>query len=87
MNNTLVQRMITGWSAIRFVYLAMGSFIVVQSIIDHQWPATILGGYFASMAVFNYGCASGACYTGVPMVSAKSRTAPVTEEVEYEEVK
>ena len=41
-------RILTGWTIQRGIYLVLGMLIVVQSIIDKQWVAVIAGGYFTS---------------------------------------
>ncbi|MEN9686446.1 MAG: hypothetical protein RLZZ28_2232 [Bacteroidota bacterium] len=58
------QRLLTGWSLTRIVYLAIGSLIMVQSFIDRQWLALLGGAYFASMGLFAFGCAAGNCFGG-----------------------
>ena len=57
-------RILTGWTIQRGIYLVLGMLIVVQSIIDKQWVAVIAGGYFASMGLFAFGCAAGNCFGG-----------------------
>lgn len=55
------QRILTGWTLTRALYALMGAFIVIQSTIQGQWIGVILGGYFASMGIFAFGCAAGHC--------------------------
>jgi hypothetical protein len=44
-----------------------------------------MGGYFASMGLFNYGCAAGACY--IPY-SKQPQASPVKAvDTDYEEIK
>lgn len=57
-------RILTGWSFRRALYLAMGLYVVAQGIIDREWLWLIPGIYFASMGLFAFGCASGNCYGG-----------------------
>lgn len=57
-------RILTGWSFRRALYLAMGLYVVVQGIVDREWFWLIPGIYFASMGLFAFGCASGNCYGG-----------------------
>lgn len=59
--NTFKQRITSGWSWIRFIYLAMGIFIIVQSILLRQWVGVLFGGWFATMGLLGLGCAAGAC--------------------------
>lgn len=85
MNNGMLQRVLTGWTFIRALYLVIGGFVLAQAVIEGQWPGLLLGGYFTSMAVFNYGCAAGAC--AVPYNQPKMQPKPVeVEDAEYEEI-
>lgn len=86
MNNTMMQRILTGWTFIRAFYLLIGVFVIVQAVMESQWVGVLLGGYFSSMAVFNYGCAAGACATGYNRPRMQQQPAPETLDVEYEEV-
>lgn len=56
------ERILTGWNFQRAFYLIAGAAIVVISFIDKQWMGVALGGYFASMGLFAFGCASRACF-------------------------
>lgn len=40
----------------------MGLFVIGQSAISRQWFGVLFGGYFASMGLFAFGCASGNCF-------------------------
>ncbi|MBS1593453.1 MAG: hypothetical protein JST90_03965 [Bacteroidetes bacterium] len=84
MNTTLINRITTGWTFVRALYLIMGIIFMVQAIGERQWMMLAFGAYFGSMGLFNYGCASGACYTG--MTDTRSQYADKTVETEYEEV-
>jgi len=81
------ERLLTGWSFQRVLFLVIGSFILIQSINDGQWFGIIFGLYFASMGLFAIGCAAGNCY-GVNrnFDDNKKATTSITD-VEYEEVK
>jgi hypothetical protein len=57
-------RILTGWTFMRAIYLLLGVFIVVQSVQQQQWLGILLGGYFASMGLFAFGCAAGNCAGG-----------------------
>ena len=57
-------RIFTGWTFRRFLYLVIGVMIVIQSIRDQQWVLALAGIYFAAMGLFAFGCASGNCYGG-----------------------
>ncbi|MEO5643631.1 MAG: hypothetical protein ABIQ40_06325 [Bacteroidia bacterium] len=56
-------RILTGWTLRRGFYLAAGIFLLIQSIMDHEWLIALPGIYFASMGIFAFGCASGNCGT------------------------
>jgi hypothetical protein len=55
------ERILTNWSIRRVLYMAMGGYLIVQSIIDKQYFGVLLGTYFAAMGLFSFGCASGNC--------------------------
>lgn len=59
-------RILTGWNWRRILFLGMGTLIIIQSVLYHEWLSVLIGLYFASMGLFSFGCASGACYTGIP---------------------
>jgi hypothetical protein len=61
---TFLSRIKTGWTVMRILYIFMGSMIIYQAIAEKQWLLILFGAYFASMGLFNYGCASGNCATG-----------------------
>lgn len=77
-------RILTNWTFIRVLYLLMGCYITFQSAIHEQWLGIALGGYFASMGLFAFGCASGSCFTAIP---PKQKVETDIQEVQYEEVK
>ncbi|HLF65930.1 MAG TPA: hypothetical protein VI603_19360 [Saprospiraceae bacterium] len=60
----MLQRLITGWTFTRVVYLILGGFLVAQSIWDRQWFGVAIGSYFAAMGLFAFGCATGNCFGG-----------------------
>jgi hypothetical protein len=64
----------------------MGTYIIVQSVLEQQWIGILLGGYFAAMGLFAFGCAAGNC--GVSYSEGrKNQGASDFEEVVFEEVK
>lgn len=81
------ERILTGWTLTRVLYLVMGSYIVVQSVLEQQWIGILLGGYFASMGLFAFGCAAGNCGVGRYSEGQKNQDAGNFEEVVFEEVK
>jgi hypothetical protein len=58
------ERILTNWTIPRALYLIMGTMVIVQSVMSHQWFAVLFGGYFAAMGLFAFGCASGNCFGG-----------------------
>lgn len=81
------ERILTGWTLTRVLYLVMGTYIVVQSVLEQQWIGILLGGYFASMGLFAFGCAAGNCGVGRYSEGRKNQGAGDFEEVVFEEVK
>ena len=84
MQTTLINRITTGWTVVRALYLVMGIIFMVQAVGERQWMMLAFGAYFGSMGLFNYGCASGACYTGAS--STPEQYGDKVVEAEYEEV-
>lgn len=80
---TMKQRILQNWTAIRIFYLLIGLFIMVQALMNQEWFVVLIGTYFASMGLLNYGCAAGNCGYQPRMQQSFQKT----EEVEYEEVK
>ena len=56
------EQIISGWNLQRGIFLTVGIITIFESIINQEWIGIIFGGYFASMAIFKIGCASGNCY-------------------------
>ena len=76
------QRILTGWSFIRILYLLAGIMILIQSATDRQWMGVALGGYFAAMGLFAVGCAAGNCnYQPGPKTNSD------IEDTKFEEIK
>lgn len=66
------QRLTTNWTLTRGIYLALGLYVIISSLMgDQQWLSLLLGVYVASMGLFSFGCASGACYGGSCEVEAE----------------
>ena len=59
------ERILKNWNITRAVYVIIGIGVIVQSFMDNQWLGFAFGGYFASMGLFAFGCASGNCCGGV----------------------
>jgi len=69
------------WDFMRVIRLAIGIFIIVQSVITKDWLFVGAGVLFSLMPILNIGCcgASG-CNTPVRKSNGKN------EEVNYEEI-
>ncbi|HWR33608.1 MAG TPA: hypothetical protein VN451_08785 [Chitinophagaceae bacterium] len=81
------ERLLTGWNFVRIIYLLLGGFIIFQSVADGNWFGIILGGYFAAMGLFAFGCAGGACFGGSCYTQPESKNNTKITEAEFEEVK
>ncbi len=81
------QRMLTGWSVPRVLYLLLGGIVVAQAVTEHQWIGAVFGGYFAAMGLFNFGCAAGGCYGTVPAPQPKRGERSDVSNIEFEEIK
>jgi hypothetical protein len=81
------QRILTGWTFSRALYLLMGAAIIVQSVMAKEWIGVAFGGYFASMGLFAFGCAGGNCYSGSRDTGADQKSNSVIQDVQFEEIK
>lgn len=79
------QRLLTNWTFVRVMYTILGIVVTSQSILTHQWFASIFGLYFTSMGVFGFGCAAGQCHNIT--FQQKPQLKDTIEEVSFEEVK
>lgn len=77
------QQVVSNWNLMRIIRLGLGIMVIVQSIQFKEYWFVLIGILLAGLAIFNMGCASGAC--GVPPIQNRS-TAKTMEEIEYEEV-
>ena len=68
------ERILTNWTFARVLYVIIGTMIVVQTAMSHQWIGVVFGGYFASMGLFAFGCASGNCSGGSCATAPKQKT-------------
>ena len=81
------ERILTGWTFTRVLYILLGGFLIIQSAMIKQWPGIIFGGYFASMGLFAFGCAAGNCFSGNCQVGTKQRSNNTIRESEPEKPK
>ncbi len=79
------ERLLTNWTYIRALYLILGLVVIIQSILSSQWFGVAFGGYFASMGLFGFGCASGNCFSGNIRTDAKQKSN--IQDVDFEEIK
>ena len=80
-------RILTNWTFMRALYLLMGIAVIIQSVMSQQWFGILIGGYFASMCLFAFGCAAGNCYSGNCATRSQQKSNTTIQEVEFEEVK
>ncbi|MEP6464655.1 MAG: hypothetical protein ABJB05_00055 [Parafilimonas sp.] len=57
-------RILSGGTFRRILYTVIGTLVIIQSIMQHQWFGILFGAYFASMGIFAFGCAAGNCFEG-----------------------
>ena len=81
------ERILTGWSFSRALYLVIGSLVVIQSFMEKEWLGVAFGGYFASMGIFAFGCASGSCYTGNCNATSAQKSNTDLQQENVEELK
>lgn len=81
-----MQRILTGWTFQRALYLVMGGVVIFQSAMEQQWAGVAFGAYFASMGLFSFGCAAGNCSTGGRLYEPDAKSTHAFQEVQFEEV-
>ena len=81
------ERIITGWTFQRWLYLVLGCIIMAQAVVEQQWLIILPAGYFAAMAVFNFGCAAGGCYGGACNTTRDRESDKESLNVDFEEIK
>jgi len=75
-------RLLTGWTFVRVIYVALGVMVIAQALESGQWLGVAFGGYFAAMGLFGFGCAGGNCST-----RTEQKFDTDVEDVQFEEVK
>jgi len=78
----LKQRILSGWTFNRVLYVGLGTLVIINSIINLQWFGILFGVYFASMGIFAFGCAAGNCN----FKPSQNNTSDI-QDIEFEEVK
>lgn len=81
------QRILTGWTFRRVLYVALGALLIAQSIEQHLWFGVLFGGYFASMGLFAFGCAGGKCFGGRCNATLLQKSKTKVSEIEFEKIK
>jgi hypothetical protein len=56
-----MKKHLIGWDLRRIIYLLGGLFFVALAVKDQVWWMGLIGIYYAGMAIFKLGCASGNC--------------------------
>lgn len=59
--NRLKQRLISGWNFSRLLFVGMGGYITIDSIITGGWFGLLPGIYFLASGLFAFGCMAGSC--------------------------
>jgi hypothetical protein len=87
MLHNLKNRIITGWSLMRFIRLSLALTIIIQAVISSEILFAVLGGFLLFQAAFNYGCCgSGGCDINHNTTDPKSSGAK-EEVITFNEVK
>lgn len=81
----MYNRIFTGWTLTRAIYVLIGGATAISAIMDANWLFAVIGLFFASMGIFGLGCAGKNCATNT--TSYQDAPDPDTVEVDYEEVK
>lgn len=81
------KRIFTNWTLIRVLFLAMGIFVIIESIVSQNWLGILFGGYFASMGLFAIGCVGGNCFGGDCYIEPSKKSFDSSDEIEFEEIK
>ena len=79
----MIQTLLTGWTLMRWVRLAIGVFIGIQSIRMHDGVGGMFAAFFLFQAAANTGCCGASCASTPPSGNSKSSS----DEVMFEEVK
>ena len=59
------QRLQHGWNVSRILFTVIGVSMIGQAIYEKQYLGILIGGYFTTMGLLGFGCASGACSTPI----------------------
>jgi hypothetical protein len=86
-SGNMKERILNGWTFRRVLYLVIGSFIIIQAVMDKQWFSVAFGGYFAAMGLFAFGCAAGNCFEGNCSTEPQLKSNTSDQDAEFEEMK
>ncbi|MFC5284118.1 hypothetical protein [Pedobacter alpinus] len=81
------ERILSGWTFKRGLYVTLGIIVIIQSVTQHQWFGVVLGSYFAAMGLFSFGCAGGNCFSGYCSTKTPKYNKQEIEDIRFEEVK
>ena len=81
------ERILTGWTITRVLYLAIGGFVFIQSVVTKEWFGAGIGVYFAAMGLFAFGCAGGNCFGGNCATETAKKTDTSLTTAKFEEIK
>jgi hypothetical protein len=84
----MLERIKTGWNFQRIFFFAIGTLVVVQSLMSKHYLEASLGLYFAAIGLLGFGCAAGNCSTGpIQSKDVNSNKAGDNLDVTYEEIR
>jgi len=84
----MLEKIKTGWNFQRIFFFAIGTLVVVQSLMSKHYLEASLGLYFAAMGLLGFGCAAGNCSTGpIQSKDVNSNKAGDNLDVTYEEIR
>ena len=80
---TLIQKLKSGWTALKFLRVGLGGLILYSSIAEGNTAGMILGGLFTVISLFTDGvcCFTRSCYS-----PPKKNNSSKPENIEYEEL-
>ncbi len=81
------ERIFSNWTFTRALYLILGIVVIIESITSHQWFGLGIGGYFAAMGLFAFGCAAGNCYGGNCAAEPQQKITSSNQDIDFEEIK
>lgn len=84
----MLEKIKTGWNFQRIFFFAIGTLVVVQSLMSKHYLEASLGLYFAAMGLLGFGCAAGNCSTSpIQSKDVNSNKAGDNLDVTYEEIR